>query len=193
MDPGGIQVRLCYTTIFLLPSNIRSPQCESVTRNTGVPVLRHKSMKPAYSCISAIRGYFSSLRFPIRDGELIIVGDRIFTDMVMANRMRRATPGLVTMTFTCAYEDEGADGEEKDSAKDNPDGPLAIWTTGVWEKEATVMRWWEKRLVHVVRRWTHAEQKEIPSRFIQEPLEVRRARTGILSGLFGMLSQRRNN
>lgn len=149
-------------------------------------------MKPAYSCILAIRGYFSSLRFPIRDGELIIVGDRIFTDMVMANRMRRETPGLVTMVFTCAYEDEGADGKEMYSAKDNPDGPLAVWTTGVWEKEATVMRWWEKRLVHVVRRWTYGEQNEIPSRFIQEPLEVKRKRTGMLSGLFGMLSQRRD-
>ncbi|KAF9460729.1 mitochondrial PGP phosphatase-domain-containing protein [Collybia nuda] len=171
MDPGGIQ-------------------SESVTHNTGAPVLRHKSMKPAYSCISAIRGYFSSLRFPIEDRELIIVGDRIFTDVVMANRMRRSSSGLMNMVLTCAYENGGADGKEKDSSQNSPDGPLAVWTTGVWERESMIMRWWEKRLVDVVRRWMHATDG--PSRFIQEPFEVGHTKRGLVAELLTSLSRRKN-
>ncbi|PPQ71829.1 hypothetical protein CVT24_006954, partial [Panaeolus cyanescens] len=64
-------------------------QSESVSYHLSVPVLQHKSFKPAYSCISAIRKYFTTLQEPIKDNELIIVGDRIFTDVVLANRMRR--------------------------------------------------------------------------------------------------------
>jgi hypothetical protein len=97
------------------------------------------------------------------------------------------------MALTCAYENEGADGKEKDSVKDRPDGPLAVWTTGVWEKEAVAMRWWEKRLVDVVQRWTQKEQNLGPSRFIHEPSEVRHiSKPGIMAGMFGMLVQRRN-
>ncbi|KAH0829104.1 hypothetical protein J3R83DRAFT_2570 [Lanmaoa asiatica] len=64
-------------------------QAESVSHHLSVPVLRHNSPKPAYSCIKSIRTYFSTLRDPIKDEELVIVGDRIFTDVVMAKRMRR--------------------------------------------------------------------------------------------------------
>ncbi|KIJ15571.1 hypothetical protein PAXINDRAFT_29563, partial [Paxillus involutus ATCC 200175] len=62
-------------------------QAESVSHYLSVPVLRHNSPKPAYSCINAIRAYFSTLRVPIKDEELVVVGDRVFTDVVMANRM----------------------------------------------------------------------------------------------------------
>ena len=52
----------------------------------------------------------------------MIVGDRIFTDVVMANRMG---------------------------------GPLAVWTTGVWQRENMMVRWLEKRVVDMVTRWTN--------------------------------------
>ncbi|KAF4563179.1 hypothetical protein EYR40_007110 [Pleurotus pulmonarius] len=102
-------------------------QAESVSHHLGVPVLKHGSFKPAYSCINSIRTYFSSLEKPISDHELIVVGDRIMTDVVMANRMKRRN------------------GEEET-------GPLAIWTTGVWQKESMVMRWLERGLVNLVNR-----------------------------------------
>jgi phosphatidylglycerophosphatase GEP4 len=35
-----------------------------------------------------------------------------------------------------------------------PHGPLAIFTTGVWERESMFMRWMEKGLVKVVERWS---------------------------------------
>jgi phosphatidylglycerophosphatase GEP4 len=88
-------------------------------------------MKPSYKCIASIRKYFNSLHTPVRDDELVIVGDRIFTDVVMANRMKRKPL---------------TDGKTRD-------GPLAIWTTGVWEREGTVIRWLEKTLVKTVERW----------------------------------------
>ncbi|KIL00854.1 hypothetical protein PAXRUDRAFT_69609, partial [Paxillus rubicundulus Ve08.2h10] len=121
-------------------------QAESVSHHLSVPVLRHNSPKPAYSCIKAVRAYFSTLRVPIKDEELVVVGDRVFTDVVMANRMhRRPRSGL-----------KRAEREE-----DSPPqpflracGPLAIWTTGVWHRESMMVRWLEKRLVDVVTRRT---------------------------------------
>ncbi|KIM82547.1 hypothetical protein PILCRDRAFT_70627 [Piloderma croceum F 1598] len=100
---------------------------ESVSYHLGVPVLRHASLKPSYACIKGIRAYFASLQAPRTDSELIIVGDRIFTDVVLANRMR--------------------------SNPSSP-GPLAIWMTRVWKKEGTFMRWMEGRLVRAVEAWS---------------------------------------
>ncbi|KAF8548383.1 HAD-superfamily phosphatase [Imleria badia] len=114
-------------------------QAESVSHYLSVPVLRHNAPKPAYSCIKSIRGYFSTLRDPIKDEELVIVGDRIFTDIVMANRMR----------VRPVRSAEGADAE-----KGSRCGPLAVWTTGVWQRESMMVRWLEKSVVDVVTRWT---------------------------------------
>ncbi|KAF8633371.1 hypothetical protein AX17_004542 [Amanita inopinata Kibby_2008] len=138
-------------------------QSESVSYNLRVPVLCHRAFKPAYSCISDIRTYFSSRRFPMRDEELVIVGDRIFTDVVMANRMRLRKPqkNIIEMAASSAYEKDGALETEQEAAseitqytKKGPCGPLSIWTTGVWEREAMFMRWMEKLVVQGVRRWS---------------------------------------
>jgi len=172
LDPGGIQ-------------------CESVIQTTGVPVLRHRSFKPAYSCISAIRSYFSSLRFPIRDEELIVVGDRVFTDIVMANRMqeKRAAQGILKMILTCGYDNGGAIGKEKDTACDRPPGPLAVWTTGVWTKEAMVMRWCEKKLVDAVRHWSRGEETALDTAvFVREAVNLPTKRSsGMTSEPFTIL------
>jgi len=142
VDPGGIQ-------------------SESVSYHLRVPVLRHRRFKPSYSCISNIRTYFSSLRSPIRDEELVIVGDRIFTDIVMANRMRYWKPSgnIFSIAAACGYEKGGAVETEKEAAsqvaryeKRGPRGPLSIWTTGVWEKEAMLMRCAEKLIVQTFQR-----------------------------------------
>ncbi|KAH8827886.1 HAD phosphatase [Flagelloscypha sp. PMI_526] len=107
-DPGGIQA-------------------ESVRHHLEVPVLLHSSLKPSYKTIQSIRTYFSSLPAPIREEELVVVGDRLFTDVVLAHRLRR---------------------------KDSEIGPLSIWTTGLWEREALFMRWCEKLLLSGVQRWS---------------------------------------
>ncbi|TFK21985.1 hypothetical protein FA15DRAFT_681888 [Coprinopsis marcescibilis] len=144
-------------------------QAESVSYHLQVPVLAHKSFKPAYSCISAIRSYFSSLPNPVKDNELIIVGDRIFTDIVMANRIRNAH---LNRSNALASPSESTNAANTQS----PDGPLAIWTTGVWKKEAMVMRYLEQSLVKAVTRWSTGEPfdgarflKVIPAPEIKKP------------------------
>lgn len=122
-----------------------------MTHHLRAPVLFHKSFKPAYSCITAIRSYFSSLHSPISDRELIIVGDRIFTDVVLANRMRlQSRPqNEKDDTLTTA---KGPIGNATGAL--HPLGPLSVWTTGVWERETMVMRWLEHGLVKLVQRWS---------------------------------------
>ena len=67
----------------------------------------------------------------MKDDELVVIGDRIFTDVVMANRMK---------------------------SRDSGTAPLSVWTTGVWVKEAMGMRWIEKKLVEAVRKHTNGEK-----------------------------------
>ncbi|EIN06779.1 HAD phosphatase [Punctularia strigosozonata HHB-11173 SS5] len=150
-------------------------QAESVTNHLRVPVLRHASLKPSYRCISGIRTYFLSLPRPIADHELIVVGDRIFTDVVMANRMkpRRAQTTPETSSPSPAEKQDAASSlpfphlsnPEKANAPlvPLPSGPLAIYTSGVWQRESMAMRWVEKTLIESVRRFT----KEEPDRAIE--------------------------
>ncbi|TFL07120.1 mitochondrial PGP phosphatase-domain-containing protein [Pterulicium gracile] len=143
LDPGGIQA-------------------ESVSYHLRVPVLTHRSLKPAYTCITSIRTYFASLASPIRDGELIVVGDRIFTDIIMANRMAlkssKAPLSVAEAKTTTSNSRQEAliptNEKEPDVASR---GPLAIWTTGVWQKESMAMRWCEQKLVDRVRVWTNSD------------------------------------
>ena len=133
-----------------------------MTYHLHAPVLFHESFKPAYSCITAIRSYFSSLHSPIRDRELVIVGDRIFTDVVLANRIRLQNypqKGLPGTTLSRGIEEDGTLAVEKGSSghptsASHPFGPLSVWTTGVWERESMIMRWLEQALVKLVQRWS---------------------------------------
>ncbi|KII95610.1 hypothetical protein PLICRDRAFT_98881 [Plicaturopsis crispa FD-325 SS-3] len=115
-------------------------QAESVTHHLAAPVLRHATPKPGYKCISSIRAYFASRRDPVRDEELVIVGDRIFTDIVMANRMARRKHCDAPVS-------------PNEQTRLLGDGPLAIWTDGVWKRESMGMRFLERRLVMGVERW----------------------------------------
>ncbi|CCM05880.1 uncharacterized protein FIBRA_08117 [Fibroporia radiculosa] len=131
-------------------------QAEAVSHRLAVPVLRHTSFKPSYSCIASIRAYFASLPSPVRDEELIIVGDRLLTDVVLANRMAckkriqakpRQLSGEQSVTIT-----------EKQSyvlhaTTRNSSGPLAIWTNGVWKRDSPVVRILEKQILRGVDSW----------------------------------------
>lgn len=133
-------------------------QAESVTHHLSAPVLRHISFKPSYSCISSIRAYFASLPKPVRDEELIVVGDRIFTDVVMANRMARRRS---TISASPSFGNEKVVGLESEEGKPSIAGrhtmervgPLAVWTEGVWQRESLFMRWLERNVVRGVERW----------------------------------------
>jgi phosphatidylglycerophosphatase GEP4 len=112
----------------------------------------------------------------------------------MANRMNRK-PSLLTMFYECAFESAGSPGKEKKGEQEKRDrGPLAIWTTGVWERESMAMRWCEKRLVRVVERWSTRgsadARMDASSRFVKEVLEPEPVREkGFLGRLWSSLSR----
>jgi phosphatidylglycerophosphatase GEP4 len=58
-------------------------EAAKLERDTGVTVLRHPTKKPG--CHHEILAYFAQRG--IRSSEIVVVGDRLFTDMLMANMM----------------------------------------------------------------------------------------------------------
>lgn len=62
-------------------------EAEALERNTGVKVLRHSTKKPG--CQGEIMEYFRSRPETgvTRESQVAIVGDRLFTDILMANMM----------------------------------------------------------------------------------------------------------
>jgi phosphatidylglycerophosphatase GEP4 len=84
------------------------------------------------------------------------VGDRVFTDIVLANRMQMQSDRQQQNLLTSPTPSQDAEKESRLEAPkaEIPAGPLAIWTTGVWERENMLMRWMERRLMNTVERWS---------------------------------------
>ncbi|KAF3991676.1 hypothetical protein FT663_00987 [Candidozyma haemuli var. vulneris] len=59
-------------------------QAEKLERDTGVTVLRHPTKKPG--CHEEIMAYFAEHGIT-KASEIVVIGDRLFTDMLMANMM----------------------------------------------------------------------------------------------------------
>ncbi|KLO20050.1 HAD-superfamily phosphatase [Schizopora paradoxa] len=115
-------------------------KAESVSHSLEAPILRHGTLKPSYRCISSIRAYFSSLPQPVTDGELLVIGDRIFTDVVLANRMQSRTRSTEHTS-------------EKINGVGHPQGPLPILVENLWKRDSTVPRFLEKAALKLVNRW----------------------------------------
>jgi phosphatidylglycerophosphatase GEP4 len=108
-------------------------------------------MKPGYACVSGVRAYFSSLQRPIRSSELLVVGDRVFTDVVLASRLRAADEK--DRRAAAKMHSTSVDGKEVKTLVEGGKGTLAVLTTGVWKKESMIMRMGEAALVKAVKRW----------------------------------------
>ena len=96
------------------------------------------------------------------------MGDRVFTDVVIANRMRmQSNRQQQNLLASPGAEKES---QLEASQPEIPAGPLAIWTTGVWERENMFMRWMERGLVNTVERWSTPPTGEPidVSRFLKE-------------------------
>lgn len=68
-------------------------------------------------------------------------------------------------------------------------GPLAIWTTAVWQKESMLMRWGERKLVQAVEKWSmdaDSETGEDAQKFVKQPQE-KEAKADEKKGLGGWL------
>ncbi|KAI9060458.1 HAD phosphatase [Trametes sanguinea] len=147
-------------------------EAESVQHHLSAPVLRHTSLKPSYACIKSIRAYFASLPRPIRDEELVIVGDRLLTDVVMANRMSRRVPSPPTDV----QDTEKSSSPDVDSELVRSDraGPLAVWTEGLWKRENLALRALERGMLKGAERWVLKPQEmawreRLQHRFVKPP------------------------
>ncbi|KAF8588856.1 HAD-superfamily phosphatase [Ramaria rubella] len=90
---------------------------ESVSHNLGVPVLRHSSLKPSHRTITGIQRYFASLPSPISDPrELIVIGDRVLTDIVLAKRLE-AYSILVSRDWTRSFKIRSAAAAERSAVR----------------------------------------------------------------------------
>lgn len=138
--------------------NRSSVQAESVSHHLSAPVLRHPSLKPSYACIKSIRAYFASLPRPVKDEELVIVGDRLLTDIVMANRMSRRAPPSPSMAAGDRTEKTTAD-IYVGVARPEKVGPLAVWTEGLWKRENLALRALEGGMLKGVERWVLKPQE----------------------------------
>ncbi|KAF6070974.1 HAD phosphatase, family IIIA [Candida albicans L26] len=63
--------------------DINHAQAKTLELNTGINVLCHSIKKPG--CLNEITQYFAKLN--VKPNEIIVIGDRLFTDMLMANMM----------------------------------------------------------------------------------------------------------
>jgi len=96
---------------------------EALERNLRIPVLRHTAMKPSTKCIRSIRDYFdapASAAPPSNDSvekldshthddprqphasapRLVVIGDRILTDVIMGNHKELGTENMTVLTQT---------------------------------------------------------------------------------------------
>lgn len=111
--------------------------------------------------------------------ELVVVGDRVFTDVVLARRLggKEGWMGRIGELFGVRRTSETKlDVSEKaqDIASRVGDklneGPLAVWTTGVWQREGMTMRWAESQIVKGAERWikgTKEEREAMEARFVK--------------------------
>lgn len=57
----------------------------ALTQTTGIPVLLHNSPKPSLACGKEILEHFRSKGVDVRPEHICVIGDRLFTDTVLAN------------------------------------------------------------------------------------------------------------
>jgi len=151
-------------------------QAESVSYHLRAPVLLHVSLKPSYSCTAAALSALPGLA----PHELIVVGDRIFTDVVLAHRLAHPRTLMARITvrlgFAPARPGSGSVGAGAGSSGSVgfTRAPLAVWTTGVWMRESMAMRWAETWLVHLVERWMQGARERrdaLEERFVKRVLD----------------------
>ncbi|KAI0002418.1 mitochondrial PGP phosphatase-domain-containing protein [Russula compacta] len=154
-------------------------QAESVAYHLRAPILLHAALKPSYACAAATLSALPTLA----PHELIVVGDRIFTDVVLAHRLAHPCTlvGRIAARLGLSRpgsDDSGSNAGSSPSAgaagEPMPAAPLAVWTTGVWTRESMAMRCVEACLVQLVERWVQGarERKDaLEERFVRRTLD----------------------
>ncbi|KAI0034856.1 mitochondrial PGP phosphatase-domain-containing protein [Vararia minispora EC-137] len=157
-------------------------QAESVSHHLRARVLLHTAYKPAYAAASAARAYFASLPSPLEPRELVVVGDRVLTDIVLARRLAQPDTFPARIAVRFASLRDLLSGRKQRSG----DGPLAVLTTGVWTRESMLFRRAESALVRAFEHFSpeaKAEREGFEERFVKRSVveaqeEVREYRFG---------------
>ncbi|KAI9511496.1 mitochondrial PGP phosphatase-domain-containing protein [Russula earlei] len=128
-------------------------QAESVAYHLRAPVLLHTALKPSYSCAAAALAALPGLA----PHELVVVGDRIFTDVVIAHRLSHPRTVLSRVAARLGLAPAHRSAFDDTASGDNLVGklshaPMAVWTTSLWARESVAMRWAEARLVRLIER-----------------------------------------
>ncbi|KAH9472574.1 hypothetical protein MJO29_001608 [Puccinia striiformis f. sp. tritici] len=136
-------------------------QAESVARHLGVPVLVHATKKPGRQVVKAIEQYFTAdyRRVPVIHPstksnagpllvsrnrsdptplKLVVIGDRVTTDIILASRLR-------------AHLQRRPSTSTHSSIESNP--VVSVLTQQLWQKEklgTRFMRWAENRALKLV-------------------------------------------
>ena len=150
-------------------------QAESVSHHLRAPVLLHAALKPSYTCASAALAALPGLA----PHELIVVGDRVFTDVVLAHRLshsRTLASRIAARLRLAPAQDSAPDdaGSSEIPGGKSPRAPLAVWTTGVWKRESVGMRWAEAQLVRLIERHvegTRERRDALEERFVRRALD----------------------
>ncbi|EJD41672.1 HAD phosphatase [Auricularia subglabra TFB-10046 SS5] len=71
-------------------------QAESVSHKLGVPVLTHSAKKPGWACVRDVQKFLGV------GGNTVVIGDRLFTDVVLARRL--AQRSQTTAVFVEPWE-----------------------------------------------------------------------------------------
>lgn len=152
-------------------------QAESVSHHLGAPVLLHAALKPSYACAAAALAALPD----VAPHELVVVGDRIFTDVVLAHRLAhpRTVFARIASRLRFAPMPPGDVGPSAGTGEQLPRtramaAPLAVWTTGVWTRESMGMRCVEAWLVRLAERWVEGarERREaLEERFVRRALD----------------------
>lgn len=161
-------VNNCIDCSFTL-ADIYVSQAESLSNHLGVPVLIHNNPKPANSVVKAIEKYFGGFPLPNSNlaakiiiptksihptrphsvPKLLVIGDRISTDLILASRLRLRLGSVVH------------DGGEV----------LGVLTDRIWSSESfgtRFMRWVEVRMsagIELESGFNEARRKELEKCF----------------------------
>jgi phosphatidylglycerophosphatase GEP4 len=155
-------------------------QAESVAYHLHAPVLLHAALKPSYACTNAALSALPGLA----PHELVVIGDRIFTDVVLAHRFshpRTLMARIAARLGLAPAQPDSSSGYAGAGSSVSVGGggectraPLAVWTTGVWTRESMAMRWAEGWLVHLVERWVQGAREKrdtLEERFVRRTID----------------------
>ncbi|KAH9050309.1 HAD phosphatase [Lactarius hengduanensis] len=145
-------------------------QAESVAHHLRAPVLLHAALKPSYACATAALSALPDLA----PHEIVVVGDRLFTDVVLAHRLAHPRTSWTRLVARLARVSHRFRSAPSQGSGESVPAPLAVWTTGVWQRESTAMRWAESRLVHLVERWAEGARHRrgaLEDQFVRSSLE----------------------